>query len=191
MNLSDTIERPAGGYRIVYADPAWNFENWSYAGAGRAASRHYQTAGLSELCAMPVEALAAPDSVLFMWVSDPMLPEGLRLISSWGFAYKTVAFTWVKSKPSGAEHMGMGYYTRGNPEMCLLATRGHPPRPLDGGIRQLQQFPVREHSRKPDEIHGLIERMYPGPYVELFARTERKGWTSWGNETDKFKVAAE
>ena len=187
MNLRGIMaNRPVGGFRIIYADCPWDFKNWSHKGAGRGASRHYRCVPTPELCRMPVEALAAPDSALFLWASDPLLEDALGVMFAWGFEYKTVAFTWVKRRESGAEHIGTGYYTRANPETCLLGTRGSPGRPLHGDVRQLLEAPVREHSRKPDEVYGRIERLYCGPYIELFARTERPGWQSWGNEVGKF-----
>lgn len=182
--------RPMGGYRVIYADPAWSFDNWSHKGAARAAARHYDTMGTDNICAMPVEACAAVDAVLFMWMSAPKMEDGFRVMRAWGFTPKAKGFCWVKSKPSGAEHLGMGYYTRSNTEDCWIATRGRPKRPLSGGVRELLEAPVREHSRKPDEAYDRIEAMYPGPYLELFARNAHPHWTAWGNETEKFGEVA-
>ena len=117
-----------------------------------------------------------------MWCVDPMLPEALEVIKAWGFKYKTVGFTWAKqNKNDMGMFTGLGYWTRSNPEMCLLATKGKPSR-LSKSVRQLIHAPRQEHSRKPDEIYTRIEQLLPGPYVELFARREREGWDSWGNE---------
>ena len=136
--------------------------------------------------ALPVGHLAAKDSVLFLWVTDPLLREGLEVMAAWGFEYKTVAFTWVKqNKVSEGMFMGCGYWTRANPEMCLMGVNGNPAR-RDRGVRQLVTEPIREHSRKPDRIRDDIERLVDGPYLELFARQEHEGWTTWGNETEKF-----
>tara|TARA_Y100000034_G_scaffold80282_1_gene96328 strand:+ start:161 stop:577 length:417 start_codon:yes stop_codon:yes gene_type:complete len=134
---------------------------------------------------------ATESCALFMWVSDPMLKEAMILINAWGFTYKTVAFTWVKTRSDelfydeASSGMGMGYWTRSNPEMCLLATRGRPQR-IEKGVRQLIIAPRREHSRKPDEVYGLIERLVPGPYLEIFARHMHPGWDSFGQELGKF-----
>lgn len=182
-----TDKRPSGGFRVIYADPAWNFDNYSENGELKNANQHYACMSIEDIKSLPVEAVAARDCLLFIWVTDPFLKESFDVIDSWGFTYKTVAFTWKKVRPSGAEFMGCGYYTRANPEMCLLATRGSPGGPADRGIRQLQEWPVREHSRKPDEIRTAIEIMYPDcQRLEMFARTAKEGWTAWGNETEKF-----
>lgn len=140
---------------------------------------------------MPVAELAAPDCCLFLWIVWPTLPEALGLIESWGFTYKTCGFCWLKADPyrlfalDEDVRMGLGYWTRSNSEVCLLATRGKPKR-VDNCVRQGIIEPIREHSRKPDGIHERIERLVAGPYLELFARQSRPGWTVWGNETSKF-----
>jgi len=192
MKLGEAMERrPAGGFKIVHADPAWSYENYSKKGTDKSAVQHYDCMTIDDIQNLPVEALAAPDAVLFLWVTDPLLQEGLATIEAWGFEYKTVAFTWIKHhEKTGAEFFGLGYFTRANPEMCLFATRGKPGRPKSKAVRQLLRAPIREHSRKPDEAIERIEAMYDGPAIELFARTQRPGWQCWGNETDKFEVAA-
>ena len=117
-----------------------------------------------------------------MWCVDPMLPEALEVIKAWGFKYKTVGFTWAKqNKNDLGMFTGLGYWTRANPEMCLLATKGKPKR-ISKSVKQLIVSQRQEHSRKPDEVYERIEQLLDGPYVELFARRERKGWDSWGNE---------
>jgi N6-adenosine-specific RNA methylase IME4 len=136
----------------------------------------------ADLKAMTIPA--AEDCVLFMWAIDPMLPQAFELITAWGFTYKTVAFTWAKINESGKDPIGGGYWTRANPEMCLLATRGKPKR-LNADVRQLLMAPRREHSRKP-AVHERIERLVGGPYLEMFARQERPGWDAWGNEVERF-----
>jgi N6-adenosine-specific RNA methylase IME4 len=144
----------------------------------------------ADLCALPVAGLAAPDCALFLWVIDSMQPEAHKLIEAWGFQLKTTAFTWVKlNAKSPGYFLGCGYWTRCNPEVCLLATRGRPRR-LARDVRQLVVAPRREHSRKPDEVREGITRLVDGPYLELFARTTAPGWDSWGNETEKFNLAA-
>jgi N6-adenosine-specific RNA methylase IME4 len=139
--------------------------------------------------ALPVARCAQDDCTLLMWAIYPMLPEALDLIAAWGFKYKTVALTWAKlNRKAGSYFMGGGYWTRANAEICLLATRGAPGR-RSKSVRQLIASPVREHSRKPAETYARIEQLVPGPYLELFARTTRRGWHSWGNQTDKFRRA--
>ena len=150
----------------------------------------------------PVGEVAAKDCVLLMWAVDPMLPEALEVGKAWGFTYKTVGFIWAKMRKEGstrhllheaADHkmfpMGTGYWTRANPEMCLLFTRGKPKRAA-ADVRKLLIAPRREHSRKPDEQYSRIERLVDGPYLELFARQAWPGWAAWGNEVGKFEAAA-
>eukprot|EP00919_Chromeraceae_sp_WS-2016_P019675 GHVR01046840.1.p1 GENE.GHVR01046840.1~~GHVR01046840.1.p1 ORF type:complete len:148 (+),score=17.16 GHVR01046840.1:408-851(+) len=139
-----------------------------------------------DILGMPVADVAADDSMLFLWVTDPFLAKGLEVMERWGFRYVTVAFTWVKTlRKSDGWHMGTGYYTRANPEMCLLGRRGSPTR-VSRSVRQLVVERLREHSRKPDRIHTDIQALTHGPYLELFGRQQREGWTVWGNQTKKF-----
>jgi N6-adenosine-specific RNA methylase IME4 len=131
---------------------------------------------------------------LFLWITDPMLPQGLEVMEAWGFRYSTVAFTWAKvSRSSEATwapkwHMGLGYWTRSNPETCLLGVRGSPKR-LAKDVRQLITAPVREHSRKPEDAYTGIERLCDGPRLELFGRQSRPGWEVRGAEATKFDDA--
>ena len=137
---------------------------------------------LTELTKLPVSSISASDAVLFLWATYPMLPDAFKLITAWGFVFKTVAFTWVKTTKSGSYPIGLGYWTRANPELCLLATRGRPTR-NDRSIPNLLISPRREHSRKPDEIRQRIVRLCGDlPRVELFARERTPGWYVWGNE---------
>ena len=189
---------PHGRFGAILCDPPWSFKSWSDKGKNRApdamvrqkglSDRHYKTMNLGDVAALPVSELAAADAVLFLWAVDCMLPEALTIGAGWGFKFKTVAFTWTKTKRDGGHHIGLGYWTRGNPEQCLLFTRGAPKR-KSASVRQLIAAPRREHSRKPDETYERIESLVAGPYLELFARQERPGWTAWGDETDKFSSA--
>lgn len=188
---------PRGHFKAFLADPPWRFETWSGKGKARAADNHYQTMRLEDIAALPVSDLAAEDAVLFLWSCWPMLPEAMSLIEAWGFTYKTCGFDWMKARASQIDmfrddadvQVGMGYWTRANTEPCLLATRGKPKR-INADVRQGIIEPRREHSRKPDCVHGRIERLVDGPYLELFARAQRPNWTVWGNQTDKFTAAA-
>ena len=154
------------------------------------AERHYKTMEMTDVAGLPVQDLAAKDSVLLLWAVDCMIPQALEIGQLWGFKFKTVAFTWVKRTQTLTFHIGLGYWTRGNPEQCLLFTRGKPKR-QSASVRQLIDARRREHSRKPDEQYGRIETLLPGPYLELFARTERAGWDSWGNQSGHFAEATE
>lgn len=194
---------PEGRHACILADPPWRFNSlWggrptkTEAGyPSRAIDRHYDTMTIDDICALPVANVAAEDCVLFMWTCWPVLQQSFRVLDAWGFTYKTCAFSWMKADPyrlfadDKTPFAGMGYWTRANTEPCLLATRGHPKR-LKKDVRQGIIAPRREHSRKPDEIHDRIERLVPGPRLELFARQSRPGWTTWGNETSKFDVEA-
>ena len=141
---------------------------------------------LEEIASLPVGEWADKDAILFMWVTDPLLPEQIKIGERWGFKYKTVGFYWTKTTVTGKPFFGCGYYTRANPEMCLIFTKGSPGRPKLLNVRRWVTSPVREHSRKPDEIRDYIRDMYDGPRLEMFARTTTEGWDVWGNETTKF-----
>lgn len=198
---------PKNHFGTVAADPPWRFlsrtalhvENWKNR---RDVEKHYRVMGLEEICALPVGAIAAKDAHLFLWVTSPCLPWGLQVIRAWGFKYSSVAFTWIKLKRSinqaqlrlvpTAEcdlHVGLGLTTRKNAEFCLLGRRGNAKR-LAKDVREVILAPVREHSRKPDEAYERIPRYCSGPYIDLFARQSRDGWTSWGQEATKFDGTA-
>jgi N6-adenosine-specific RNA methylase IME4 len=184
---------PAHSYAAILADPPWAFETYSGPAVPTTGAQPYKTLSTDDLCAMPIGNLAARDSVLFLWITWPMLTAGLEVIDAWGFKYKTCAFAWMKADGTQLNmfpdhysvRAGMGYWTMSNSEVCLLATRGKPKR-LQSDVRQGIIEPRREHSRKPDEIYRRIERLVAGPYLELFARQTRTGWDSWGNEVSKF-----
>ncbi len=192
-NLSDL---PQNHYGAILADPPWPFATWSHKGQGRSGEAHYSTMSHADMEAMPVSEIAAPDSVLFMWIVQTQIPQALRLVEAWGFTLKSVAFAWIKGDilplfPDDAcDQMGMGKWTRAGFEQCLLGTRGSPRR-LHADVRQVLIEKRREHSRKPDGIHERIERLVAGPYLELFARQKRSGWDCWGNETDKYNAQAD
>ena len=170
-------------YNIIYADPPWTFTTRSDKGKDRSPEKHYDVLSHNDICNLPVNDIANDDCILFIWVIDSMLPEALQVIKKWNFKYKTVAFTWVKqNKKSDDYFTGMGYWTRCNPEQCLLATKGKPKR-LSKAVRQLIISKRQEHSRKPDEIRKrIIELCGDLPRIELFARQRVEGWDCWGNE---------
>jgi N6-adenosine-specific RNA methylase IME4 len=176
-------------YRAILADPPWSFRNWSAKGTGRNAVSHYDCLQFSALASLPIADLAADDCTLFLWATDPLLPRALELIQKWGFEYKTVGFYWVKlnsaAKHDAAYFTGLGYWTRANPEQCLLATRGKPSRRAKD-VRRLVVEKRREHSRKPDCVRDRIERLVKGPYLELFARETKRGWDCWGDQVALF-----
>jgi N6-adenosine-specific RNA methylase IME4 len=171
-------------YKVALADPCWPFATYSVKGKGRSQEAYYDTLPVSAIAALPVKEMMADDSVLLLWVPKPMLQRAFEVVEAWGFSYRTNAFTWVKltKNSNGAGdlsqakfHFGLGFWTRANPEQCLLATRGNPKR-IGRDVPELIVSPVREHSRKPDEVYDLVERLVAGPYVELFARRHRANW---------------
>lgn len=209
----------AGAYQVIYADPPWQFNDKNRNG-NRGAGCKYDTMGLNELKALPVGSLCAADCALFMWHVPAMPREALALVEAWGFQLKTMkALSWVKLNPKflanlqkhfrvnaldlqqmtdaellplllAATKIGLGHWTRGNTEDCLVAVRGKPKR-ISGGVRQLIIEPIREHSRKPDTARDrIVQLMGDVPRLELFARTKAHGWDVWGNQADTFKEAA-
>src|SRR3990167_462234 len=171
-------------FGAVLADPPWKFKAYSAKGiTTRSAESQYKTASMTSLADIPVADWAAPDCALFMWTVDSHLDQGIALMQAWGFTFKTIAFVWVKTAKSGKPRMSMGLWTRKMSEVCLLGTRGKPRR-VGKGVRQVIMAPRREHSRKPDEIYERIEALVAGPYMEMFARQQRKGWEAWGDEIE-------
>ncbi len=171
-------------YQIIYADPPWTYKVWSVHGNKRSACQHYHTMTKEELQKFPIQNILAKNSVLLMWVTAPCLQEGLELIKNWGFIYKTIGFTWIKrNRKSDSLFWGMGYYTRANTELCLLATKGKPLKRVSRSVHQVVVSPIREHSRKPDEVRSRITKVFGDlPRIELFARQKTKGWDVFGNE---------
>ena len=200
--VADLEALVASGFRagVICPDFPWPFEVYSGKGKQRSAERHYDTWELERVKAFAAEfipRLAAPDCALLLWSVWPEHPGALDVIKAAGFKYKTMGFIWVKTNPGvevieiaraglkdGGLHWGTGYATRANTETCLLAKRGQPLR-LSMDVHQVVIAPVGEHSEKPDEVYRRIERLYPGPYLELFARRPRDNWTTWGNEVPR------
>jgi N6-adenosine-specific RNA methylase IME4 len=171
---------PAGTYQVLYADPPWAYDN---SGFETSAAQHYRTLTPDEIAELKdddgrgVATIAADSAVLFMWVTNPHLEDMFVVFRGWGFVYKT-NFVWVKTQQVA------GFYNYGAHELLCVATKGSC-LPIEGSlVRSVIEAKRREHSRKPDEVYALIEAMYDGPYVELFARNERTGWASWGDEID-------
>lgn len=171
-------------YKIIYADPPWQYQTYSKKGLGRSAESHYPTMTKKDIRSLPIRDICSNDSVLFLWVTAPCFEEGLELIRSWGFTYKTVAFTWVKQcKKSDKIFTGIGYYTRANAEFCLLATRGKILKRISHSISSVIISHIEQHSKKPSEVRDRIVKLFGDlPRIELFARQKADGWDSWGNE---------
>ena len=178
------IPFPSRKYRIIYADPPWTFKTYSAKGAEhKSAKQHYDLMCLDEIKALPVADIAGDNCVLFLWATMPNLPEAFEVIKAWGFEYKTCAFTWVKrNRKSDGWFWGLGYWTRSNAELCLLATKGKPKR-VSKSVHSVCDARIMEHSRKPAEVRERIVQLCGDlPRIELFARQKADGWDCWGNE---------
>jgi len=167
-------------FNILYADPPWKYERNKVQGA---AENHYPTMSIEQLCALDVEKITDENCALFLWSTFPFLPEALRLIKAWGFTYKTIAFVWLKQNRKNKDwFFGLGFWTRGNAEICLLATKGKPKR-KSAKVSQLIISPIDKHSKKPDIVREkIVELMGDLPRIELFARQTTPGWEVFGNE---------
>lgn len=170
-------------YNIIYADPPWSYRAWSSKEKGRSAESHYPTMSIEDIKALPVSQLAAKDCILFLWITFPLLQEAWSIMEAWGFTYKTVAFVWVKQcRKSENLFLGMGYWTRSNAEICLLATKGNPKR-ISKNVKQIIISHLEEHSKKPDAARDrIVDLAGDLPRIELFARQTTPGWDVWGNE---------
>jgi N6-adenosine-specific RNA methylase IME4 len=171
-------------YKIIYADPPWNFNFQKRKGlSDEAKGKLYPTMKGKDIVALPVKELADKDCFLFLWVMNSELPLAFECMREWGFNYKTVAFTWVKTTKN-TYHFGGGNWNRSNPELCLIATKGNTIR-KSASVRNLVISRLREHSRKPDEVRDYIIQLVGDlPRIELFARQKTEGWDVWGNEVD-------
>jgi N6-adenosine-specific RNA methylase IME4 len=186
-NPAQELRATASGaeFATVLADPPWQFVNRT----GKVAPEHrrlsrYETMNVEAICALPVAELVAPSAHLYLWVPNALLPEGLRVLAAWGFTYKS-NLVWHKVRQDGgSDGRGVGFYFRNVTELVLFGVRGKNARTLAPGRRQVNYLASRkrEHSRKPDELYGIIEACSPGPFLELFARGARPGWTAWGNQ---------
>ena len=179
-----------GQFGTILADPPWRFSNRS----GKVAPEHkrlsrYSTMSLQEITELPIVQLALPRSHLYLWVPNALMLEGLEVMKGWGFTYKT-NLVWHKvRKDGGPDGRGVGFYFRNVTELILFGVRGKL-RTLAPGRRQVNIIisRKREHSRKPDELYQIVEECSPGPYLELFARHKRHGWTSWGKAVDNLTL---
>ncbi|MBB6306248.1 MT-A70 family methyltransferase [Xanthobacter tagetidis] len=176
-------------YGLIMVDFPWRFSNWSAKGEVKNPLAHYECMTLAEMKALPIAQLAAPDCVLWMWATNPMLPQALDVMAGLGFTFKTAGH-WVKRTPSGKLAFGTGYVLRSAGEPFLIGTIGKPT--TSRSVRSIVEGPVREHSRKPDEAYVAAEALVPGTVrrADLFSREGRPGWDAWGREAGKFNQAA-
>jgi len=186
---SDDLRTFLSGQRFatVMADPPWRFTNRT----GKVAPEHkrlsrYPTLELEDICALPVAEHLEETAHCYLWVPNALLPEGLQVLSAWGFTYKSNIIWHKIRKDGGSDGRGVGFYFRNVTEILLFGTRGKNARTLEAGRRQVNLFGTRkrEHSRKPDEQYDIIEACSWGPYLELFGRGRRDNWTVWGNQAD-------
>lgn len=176
-------------FKTILADPPWRFQNQT----GKVAPEHrrlnrYGTMTLDDIKGLPVADVVEDTAHLYLWVPNALLPEGLDVLRAWGFEYKS-NLVWHKIRKDGEpDGRGVGFYFRNTTELVLFGVRGKNARTLAPGRRQVNiiKSMKREHSRKPDEMYDLVEACSPGPFLEMFARGSRPGWTTWGNQADEY-----
>lgn len=180
----DLLSHKFKNYGTILADPPWQFSNRT----GKMAPEHkrlnrYSTMTLDEIKELPISELALPQSHLYLWVPNALIREGLEVMGRWGFTYKTNIIWYKIRKDGGPDGRGVGFYFRNVTELVLFGVKGKF-RTLKPGRTQVNIIRTRkrEHSRKPDELYDIIEKCSRGPYLELFARHKRAGWSQWGNE---------
>lgn len=188
--IADFRARTAGQkFSTVLADPPWQFQNRT----GKMAPEHkrlnrYGTMDLDAIKALPVAEVCADTAHLYLWVPNALLPDGIAVLQAWGFQYKS-NLVWHKiRKDGGSDGRGVGFYFRNVTELILFGVRGKNARTLAPGRSQVNLLATqkREHSRKPDELYPIVEACSPGPFLEMFARGSRPGWTTWGNQADDY-----
>jgi N6-adenosine-specific RNA methylase IME4 len=172
-----------GKYSLIYADPPWRYENPPMGSVTRAVENHYPTMTFEDIAALPVSEIVHDDAIMFLWATPPLLMKTAAIISAWGFEYKTNA-VWVKHA------IGMGFYFRLRHEHLLVCSRGAMPCPPESARQDsVIESPRRQHSEKPPVVYDIIELMYPEVRkIELFARSRRQGWNSWGNQVEAVTV---
>ena len=182
--VASLVNSVNGNFGTILADPPWRFNNRT----GRVAPEYrrlprYSSMSFQDILTLPVGEFALPNCHLYLWVPNALIQQGLTLMENWGFEYKTNIVWYKTRKDGGPDGRGVGFYFRNVTELVLFGVRGSI-RTLEPGRRQVNIMTTRkrEHSRKPDELYNIIEQCSPGPYLELFARHVRPGWTQWGNE---------
>lgn len=176
-------------YDFIMADPPWDFRTYSQEGQKKGPASHYKVMSLDDIKALPVGQLAGGDCLLWLWATHPMLPQQIEVVAAWGFKFVTSG-VWIKRTKHGRLNFGTGYRLRCASEPFLIATNGNPHTARN--IRTVLEGPIRAHSQKPDEAYAIAEALCPHARsrADLFSRTDRPGWTAWGDETGKFGAAA-
>lgn len=173
-------------YNIIYADPPWSYrDKRKHPKLSGGASNHYDTMSATQIKSLPINKIANINCMLFIWVTFPNLQLGLDVIESWGFKYKTLGFSWIKTnKKNGKPFFGIGYYTKSNCEVCLIGVKGKPLKESNH-VSSVVISKREVHSKKPDIIRDkIVELVGDLPRVELFARNKIEGWDVWGNEVE-------
>ena len=178
------IPFPNKKFKIIMSDPPWTYNDKALAG-NRGACCKYDVMTIEDIKNLPVQDISDDDCILFMWVTFPLLQEGLDTIKAWGFTYKTIGFNWVKkNKKSDSWFWGMGNWTRSNSEICLIGIRGKPKR-MSARVHSVVDSKIEGHSKKPQEVRDrIVELCGDIPRIELFARNKTEGWSVWGNEVE-------
>ena len=183
------IPFPDKKYNIIYADPPWAYrQSGSKTNSRGMAKQHYSTMETTEISKLNIQDISNDETILFMWATFPNIDQAIKVISDWGFTYKTAAFVWVKKnkKATDTNFWGMGAYTRANAEVCLLAISKNTKAKQvvkSNAVHQIVESPVEKHSKKPDIVRDkIVELVGDLPRIELFARETAEGWDSWGNE---------
>lgn len=174
-------------YKVIYADPPWDYKDKrdKHPRLCGGAAAHYKTMSQKDIMALPISQLADDNSILFLWATFPNLQEALNVMKAWGFKYKTLGFSWIKTnRKNGKPFFGIGWYTKSNCEVCLIGIRGKPPK-ASNGVSSVVISPREEHSKKPDMVRERISEFCGDvPKIELFARQKYPGWDVWGNEVE-------
>ena len=175
------MKLPNKKFSIIYADPPWNYKDKLKINCG--ANSKYSVMDINDIKNLDVDSICNDDCILFLWVTFPLINEGLEVIKSWGFTYKTCGFVWIKeNQKSPGLSWGMGWWTRANAELCLIGVKGKPKR-QSASVHQVIMSKREKHSKKPDEVKEKIVKLCGNiPRIELFARQKTKGWNVWGNE---------
>lgn len=174
-------------YQIIYADPPWSYKDKrdKHPRLSGGASVHYKTMNMGELLCLPISSISDKNCMLFLWATFPNLQEALDVIKHWGFKYKTLGFSWIKTNvKNGKPFFGIGYYTKSNCEVCLIAVKGKPIK-ISNKISSVLISPRESHSKKPNSVRNkIVELCGDIPRIELFARERHEGWDCWGDEVE-------
>lgn len=177
---------PDKKYEIIYADPPWSY-NDKMQGHSFSLDHEYETQSKQWISGLPVKDISEKFCCLFLWVTSPLLDEGIKVLEDWGFEYKTIAFCWSKYSSKGKLISNLGRWTMGNIELCILGVKGKPNFwRQDKSIKQLVQAIRTKHSKKPNEVRErIVQLLGDRPRIELFTREKTKGWDVWGNEVNQ------